>query len=112
MACTYVLLLKFKKGVRVMNKTAKRFAVIFMTLAIMALSIVSCFAASAEDVSSVTTGITTIFDGLSSTFNFANIVSFLGVAIGAAGLLALGWFGLRKVVAMIQTALKRGRVKI
>ena len=75
---------------------------------------VGAFAAepTPEDVSSITSGITTIYTGLSSTFNFKNIVSFIGVAIGGAGLLALGWFGLRKVVAMIQTALKRGKVRI
>lgn len=96
------------------KKLFKKIAVVFMTLAIMALTIVTCFAAegAAEDVSSVTTGIKTLFDGLSQTFNFSNIITFLGVPIGACGLLALGWFGTRKAVSMIQTALKKGKVRI
>lgn len=98
------------------SKAFKKVATVGVGMCIMALSCVMCFAAdgtyAAETAESITSGITDIFQGLATTFSFANIVKFIGVAIGAAGLLALGWFGLRKVVAMIQTALKKGKVSI
>lgn len=98
------------------SKTFKKVATVGVAMCIMALSCVMCFATdgtgSAETADTIVQGITSIYSGLSQTFTFANIVKFLGVAISGAGLLALGWFGLRKVVRMIQTALKKGKVSI
>ena len=103
------------------KKTKKILAVTLVVGVLMAIGVVGCFAAEipttaltyvAETPESVIGGIGELTQGLLSTFTFANIVKFLGVTISAAGLLALGWFGLRKCVSMIQTALKRGKVKI
>ena len=56
-------------------------------------------------------GVKTVFDTVSGTFSFANIISMIGIAIAAAALLVLGWFGLRKVISMIKSAL-RGKLRV
>ena len=98
------------------SKTFKKVATVGVAMCVMAMSCVMCFATDGtytpEDAESITQGITSIFQGLTTTFTFANIVKFIGVAISSAGALALGWFGARKVVRMIQTALKKGKVSI
>ena len=96
------------------SKYSKRVAVVIMTLAIMAMTMVTCFAAesSVDDATTIVTGITSIFEQVASNFSFANLIKFLGIAIGSCSVIALGWFGLRKVVSMIQTALKKGKVRI
>lgn len=68
--------------------------------------------ASVDNVETISAGITIIFQNVASNFSFTNLVKFLSIAIGSASLLALGWFGLRKVISMIQTALKKGRVRV
>lgn len=79
---------------------------------IMSMCAVMSFADPANtDISEVTTGITSIFSNLTSTFNFTTIISILGIAIGAAALLYLAWWGLRKIVRMMTSALK-GRLNV
>lgn len=99
-----------------MRKYSKLIVVAAVVAIMFTVTAISCFAegttAAVDDVTSITTGITTIFNSVASNFSFTNIVTFLGIAIGSASLIALGWFGLRKVVAMIQTALKKGKVRI
>lgn len=104
-----------------MKKLNKFFGSKFGKLCLFCLALVSivatmaigCFAAEPTDYSTeAVSGITTIFSNLTSTFSFGNIVKMLAVSIGAAGGLALSWFGLRKVVAMIQKALTKGRVSV
>ena len=80
---------------------------------IVATMAVSCFAAETVDYSAeAVTGITTIFVNISGVFTFANIVKMLAIGIGAAAGLTLSWFGLRKLISMIQKALKKGRVSV
>lgn len=68
--------------------------------------------ALSSSVSSAVSGVTELFGDVTTVFTFANIISMLGIAIGAAAVLTLGWFGLRKVIRIIQTALKKGRVSV
>lgn len=94
------------------QKMKKVMAVCF-ALMIMCISCLTCFATdgtSSETVDTVKAGVTTLFGDLTEVFSFANIISFLGIAIGSCALLTLGWFGLRKVISMIQKALKKGKV--
>lgn len=84
-----------------------------VVVTIVATMAVGCIAAESEsDVASAVTGVTTLFGNVSSVFSFSNIVSMIGIAITAAAVLVLGWFGLRKVISMIQKALKKGRVSV
>ena len=94
----------------------KKLIGIICAVAILGCTSVVAFATdpepSPDTVSTITTGITTMYNSVASNFSFTNIVSFLGVAIGGCALLALAWFGLRKVISMIQTALKKGKVRV
>lgn len=95
------------------SKFAKIAMSCLLIVTIVATMAIGCFAAeTASDVSSAVTGVTTLFGDVTSVFNFANIVSMIGIAIGAAAVLTLAWFGLRKVISMIQKALKKGRVSV
>lgn len=81
---------------------------------IVATMAVSCFAVdttvdySAEAVS----GITTIFNSITSVITFGNFIKMIVIGIGAAAGITLSMFGLRKVISMIQKALKKGRVSV
>lgn len=54
----------------------------------------------------------TLFTQLSGDFNPATVVSILGVAIAACVGLFLFWFGGRKIVRMVSTALRKGKLSI
>lgn len=100
---------------KLMSSKFGKLAVYFMCMALLVcMGVVNSFAAEAtpEDVSSVVNGVKGTFGTVSSTFSFANILSMIGIAIGAAAVLTLGWFGLRKVISMIQKALRKGRVSV
>lgn len=95
------------------SKFAKIAMSCLLIVTIVATMAIGCFAVeTASDVSSAVSGVTTLFGDVTSVFTFANIVSMLGIAIGAAAVLTLAWFGLRKVISMIQKALKKGRVSV
>lgn len=97
------------KNSRIAKKVVGAVAVVSSVFA----TATSSFAAdpAPADASSVVSGVKTVFDTVSGTFSFANIVSMIGIAIAAAALLVLGWFGLRKVISMIKNAL-RGKLKV
>lgn len=97
------------KNSRIAKKVVGAVAVVSSVCA----TAISSFAAdpAPADASSVVSGVKTVFDTVSGTFSFANIVSMIGIAIAAAALLVLGWFGLRKVISMIKNAL-RGKLKV
>lgn len=65
-------------------------------------------AAAATMVSEIQSVLTPI----TAEFTFAKIASILVIVVGAAAVLTLGWFGVRKVIKIIQTALKRGKVSV
>ncbi len=93
----------------------KKLIGIVCAIAIIGCTSIVSFAAdpvAPDDVQSIQTGITTMYNSVASNFSFTNLVSFLGIAIGGCAILALGWFGLRKVISMIQTALKKGKVRV
>lgn len=95
------------------SKFAKIAMSCLLIVTIVATMAIGCFAADTVDYSTeAVSGITTIFGNITSVFTFANIVKMLAIAITAAAGLTLSWFGLRKVVAMIQKALKKGRVSV
>lgn len=66
----------------------------------------------AEVVPFSTTDIMTVLQPVLDNFTFTNVATILAVVVGAASLLTLGWFGVRKVIRIIQTALKRGKVSV
>lgn len=91
----------------------RKVAAVSTALSAAGAGVVTSFAAEGDpsDVSSITTGVKSVFTTVSGTFSFTNIIAMIGIAIGAAALLVLGWFGLRKVISMIKSAL-RGKLRV
>lgn len=92
----------------------RKVAAVSTALSAAGAGVVTSFAADVDtssDVSSITTGVKSVFSTVSGTFSFTNIIAMIGIAIGAAALLVLGWFGLRKVISMIKGAL-RGKLRV
>ena len=58
------------------------------------------------------TEITSVLEPITEQFTFTNIASILAIVVGAAAVLTLSWFGVRKVISVIQRALKRGKVSV
>lgn len=56
--------------------------------------------------------IQSVLTPITEQFTFSNIASILAIVVGGAAVLTLGWFGVRKVIKTIQTALKRGKVSV
>lgn len=52
-----------------------------------------------------------IFGTLSNSINLTTILAVLGVALGAAIGIFLGWWGIRKVSRLVLDAFEKGRVK-
>lgn len=73
---------------------------------------VTSFAAEGGSASFSISDISTVLDPIKSEWTFAKIAAILALAIGACVGLVLGWFGLRKVISMIQRALKKGRLAV
>ena len=67
---------------------------------------------ASPNFTAITTALQSAFSSFTADWTFANIVSMLSIALGVSAGLVLGWFGLRKVVKMVQTALKRGKISV
>lgn len=76
-------------------------------------TVVTAFAAS-EPVSDVTPDAAAqeVFSYMSKQLNFTTILSVLGVVIGAALAMVLGWWAIRKVSGSLMRAFKSGKLKI
>lgn len=98
------------------QKPKRSFKVIgcmFVVLAILAMSLVSCFAAdgataggSAEAVSAVST----VLKNVTDTVNIGSVVQILGIGLGACIGMVLMWFGVRLVIRKVMGATRKGKV--
>ena len=68
--------------------------------------------ATTAAAASMVSEIQSVLTPITEEFTFANIASVLAIVVGGAAVLTLGWFGVRKVIKTIQTALKRGKVSV
>lgn len=82
-------------------------------LAILAMSLVCCFAdgaatggGSAEAVSAVST----VLKNVTDTVNIGSIVQILGIGLGACIGMVLMWFGVRLVIRKVMGATRKGKV--
>lgn len=86
-----------------------------MTLAIsLMVAVAFAISAGAEEVPAVpiTTTIQPVIDSMLSIFSVANLMLILGAAVAGGMGFVLGWFGVRKISSVIQTAFKKGKFKI
>lgn len=68
--------------------------------------------AASEDASAAVSAISSAFGDVTSVISISNILSAIGIALGAAVLLFFFWWGLRKVIRMVMTAFKKGKVSV
>lgn len=78
--------------------------------AVMLGGAVSAFAAG-EDTEAVSAA-KSILSSATGTLNIGNIVAIIGAGIGAVIGLFLAWWGARKLVRMLMTAFKKGKVSM
>lgn len=89
-------------------------------VACMAIACVfSCMgvAASADtaptvDPATITNGVQTVTDSVVANFNISTIASIIGIVLAACVGLFLFWWGARKVVRMVSSAFKKGRISL
>lgn len=58
-----------------------------------------------------TAAVQSFFSTLTAGITVGDIVSMLGIAVGAGFVFVLGWFGVRKLTKVFTTALQRGKLK-
>lgn len=96
------------------TQNAKVKKVMGITMAIMCLA--SCFivGCSATDVTEPTpvSAATTVFQTLHESLNFTTILSVIGVALGAGVGIFLGWWAIRKVLRVVMSAFKKGKISV
>lgn len=98
------------------NKIVKKLAVPVMAALTVVTTAINSFAAetgstvSPDTVDTVVSGVTGVFSSLTTVFNFANIIKFVGIGIVACAAIVLGYIGVRKLVAMIKSAMA-GKLK-
>lgn len=101
-----------KKAVN--KRLLKRVGSLLCAFAILAISMVACFAdtpsggSGAEAVSAVQT----VFTNVTGTINISNVVAILGIVVGACVGLVLMWFGIRKVIKIIMGAFRKGKISV
>lgn len=104
---------KLKKLVS--SPKAKKLLAVIGAVCIMAMSCVTCFATdgtgTVTDVSPDEAA-SQVFTMMAEQLNFTTILAVLGVVIGAALAMVLGWWAIRKIAGALMRAFKSGKFKI
>ena len=79
--------------------------------AVMLGGAVTALAADSADTEAVSAA-KSILSSATGTLNIGNIVAIIGAGIGAVIGLFLAWWGARKLVRMLMTAFKKGKVSM
>lgn len=96
---------------RSMHKNGKRLGVIFCCMAIMIMSVVSCFAAD-PDATEAVAAATSVLASVTAVLNITNVAAILAACMGSATLLFLAWWGVRKVTRVTVNAFAKGKLSI
>lgn len=106
--------MKMAKVKEFFRKSKKKLVAAGAASMLSAMSVVTSFAA--EGVTSTDTdfvaGATELFGKATAQINIANIVAIIGVGIGAALVLMLFWWGTRKLVKMLLSAFRKGKISM
>lgn len=100
--------MKFSDIKQKCKEHASKIVAAFSGGAVMAGGAISAFAEDAEAVSAAKS----LMDTATQTMNIGNIVAIVGAGIGAVIGLFLAWWGARKLVRMLMTAFKKGKVSV
>lgn len=99
----------------VKKRVAKRVGSLLCAFAILAISMVACFAdgaATGGTGSEAVSAVQSVFTDVTGTINIGNIVSILAIVVGACVGLVLMWFGIRKVIKIIMGAFRKGKISV
>ena len=102
-----------KKAVN--KQVIKRVGSLLCAFAILAISMVACFAdgaATGGTGSEAVSAVRSVFTDVTGTINIGNIVSILAIVVGACVGLVLMWFGIRKVIKIIMGAFRKGKISV
>lgn len=103
-----------KKAVN--KQVIKRIGSLLCAFAILAISMVACFAdgaaAGGAAGSEAVSAVQSVFTDVTGTINIGNIVSILAIVVGACVGLVLMWFGIRKVIKIIMGAFRKGKISV
>lgn len=94
------------------KKMLKKALTIFSVVAIVFAMAVPAFATSAdvgaEAVSAVSAGLAEV----TGTLTVGNVLSVIGTVLGICVGLMFFWWGIRKVIRMVMTAFRKGKVSV
>lgn len=99
-----------KKAVN--KRLFKRVGSLLCAFAILAVSMVACFADGASTGTEAVSAVQTVFTNVTGTINISNVVAILGIVVGACVGLVLMWFGIRKVIKIIMGAFRKGKISV
>lgn len=94
------------------SKLLKKAFALVACVAVMACFAIPSFAASETDSSQAVSAISSAFSDITATINVSTILSAIGVALGACVLLFFFWWGLRKVIKMVMSAFRKGKISV
>lgn len=94
------------------KRIVKRVGSLLCAFAILAISMVACFADGASAGTDAISAVQTVFTNVTGTINISNVVAILGIVVGACVGLVLMWFGIRKVIKIIMGAFKKGKISV
>lgn len=94
------------------NKLLKKVFAVVACIAVMGCMAVPAFATDGSDSATAVSAVQSIFNDLTETINVSSILSAIGIALGASVLLFFFWWGIRKVIKMVMTAFRKGKVSV
>lgn len=102
----------FEKVKDFAKKQGGKFLGALTGVGVTASTAVTAFAAEGTDADAAKTAIQSILSNVTGTLNITNIASIIGIGLGAVVGIFLAWWGARKLVGMLMTAFKKGRVSL
>lgn len=95
------------------GKTRKRVLALVGAIVVMCSMAIPAFAeGDTFDGAAAIAGAQSIFTQATSTLTIGNVVSVIGICIGAAVALYLLWWGVRKVLRVVKGAFSKGKVSV
>lgn len=89
-----------------------KIAAVVTGCAVTASTALTAFAADGATASEGVSAAKSLLETAAGSLNIGNVVAIIGAGIGAVVGLFLAWWGARKLVRMLVSALKKGKVAI
>lgn len=99
------------KGLVKSCKVKRIFAALAVVLIIGAMA-VPCFAVESSPASEALSAMSEGFSTITGTLSIGNVIKVAAIALGVCVGFMFFWWGIRKVIRMVQTAFKKGKVSV